>query len=55
MKRLTYTLLAMFTLLTFVQCDDSTESVGSSIVPEQDIITAETKTFHATSKTIMAN
>ena len=55
MKKLTYTLLAIFTLFTFAQCDDSTESVGSSIVPEQDIITAETKTFHATSKTIMAN
>ena len=55
MKKLTYTLLAILTLLTFAQCDDSTESVGSSIVPEQDIITAETKTFHATSKTIMAN
>ena len=45
----------MFTLLTFVQCDDNTESVGSSIVPDQDIVTAETKTFKATSKTIMAN
>lgn len=55
MKKLTYILMAMFTLLTFVQCDDSTDSVGSSIVPDQDIITAETKTFHATSKTILAN
>ena len=45
----------MFTLLTFVQCDDNTESVGSSIIPNQDIVTAETKTFNATSKTIMAN
>ena len=44
--------MAMFTLLTFVQCDDSTDSVGSSIVPSQDIVTAETKTFKATSKTI---
>ena len=44
----------MFTLFTFVQCDDSTESVGTSIVPEQDKITAETKIFEATSKTIMA-
>lgn len=55
MKKLTYTILAFLTLFTFVQCDDNTESVGSSIVPEQDIITAETKTFKATSKTIMAN
>ena len=55
MKRLTYILMAMFTLLTFVQCDDNTGSVGGSIVPEKDIITAETKIFKATSKTIMAN
>ena len=44
----------MFTLLTFVQCDDNTESVGTSLVPEKDKITAETKTFDATSRTIMA-
>ena len=47
--------MAMFTLLTFVQCDDSTESVGGSIVPDKDIITAQTKIFNATSRTIMAN
>ena len=55
MKRLTYILMAMFTLLTFVQCDDSTGSVGGSIVPEKDMITAQTKIFNATSRTIMAN
>ena len=47
--------MAMFTLLTFVQCDDSTESVGGSIVPDKDMITAQTKIFNATSRTIMAN
>ena len=47
--------MAMFTLLTFVQCDDSTGSVGGSIVPEKDMITAQTKIFNATSRTIMAN
>ncbi|MBO5865427.1 MAG: DUF4270 domain-containing protein [Bacteroidaceae bacterium] len=55
MKKLTYILMAMFTLLSFVQCDDNTESLGSSIIPEQDKITAETKTFKAQSRTIMAN
>ena len=55
MKRLTHTLMAIVTLLTFAQCDDNTVSVGSSIVPNEDIITAQTKTFHATSRTIMAN
>ena len=55
MKRLIYMLLATVTLLAFTQCDDNTVSVGSSIVPSQDIVTAQTKTFHATSRTIMAN
>ena len=55
MKKLTYILLAAFTLLTFAQCDDNTESVGSSIIPQKDKITAETKTFKANSRTIMAN
>ena len=54
MKKLTHIIVAMFTLFTFVQCDDSTESVGTSVVPEKDKITAETKIFEATSKTIMA-
>ena len=48
-------LLAIATLLTFTQCDDNTGSVGSTLVPEKDKITAETKTFYATSNTIMAN
>ena len=55
MKRLTYILLAIVTLLTFTQCDDSTASVGSSIVPNQDIVTAKTEYFNAKSRTIMAN
>ena len=42
-------------MLTFTQCDDNTGSIGGSLVPENDIITAETKTFYATSNTIMAN
>lgn len=48
-------LLAIATLLTFTQCDDTTGSIGSSIVPAGDIITAETKTFYAKSNTILAN
>lgn len=48
-------LLAIVTLLTFTQCDDNTGSIGSTLVPDNDIITAETKTFYATSNTIMAN
>lgn len=55
MKRQTYTLLAILTLLTFVQCDDNTGSLGSTVIPGRDIITAQTKTFKATSRTILAN
>ena len=47
--------MAIATLLTFTQCDDNTGSIGGSLVPDNDIITAETKTFYATSNTIMAN
>ena len=38
MKKLSYILLAAFTLLTFVQCDSDTGTVGGSIIPEQDKI-----------------
>ena len=56
MKRLfSCFLLAIATVLTFTQCDDNTDSLGSSIVPDNDIITARTDTLFAVSKTIMAN
>lgn len=55
MKRFSYFLLAITAILTFAQCDDNTEGLGSSIIPGNDIISAETKTFHATSRTILAN
>ena len=55
MKKLIYILPAIFTLFTFVQCDDTTQSVGSSIIPTKDIISAKTEYFKATSRTIMAN
>lgn len=51
MKKLSYILLAAFTLFTFVQCDSDTGTLGSSITPEQDMISAEVKTFKATSRT----
>ncbi len=55
MKKFSYILLATLTMLVFTQCDDNTEGIGSSIVPESDIITARTDTFYATSRTILAN
>ena len=42
-------------MFTFTQCDDNTESIGSSIIPGNDIISAETKTYYATSRSILAN
>lgn len=56
MKRLfSCFLLAIATVLVFTQCDDTTDSIGSSVVPENDKITARTDTLLATSRTIMAN
>lgn len=55
MIRLSHFILAAFAILTFTQCDDNTESLGSSIVPDQDIITARTDTLYAKSRTIIAN
>ena len=46
---------AAATFLVFTQCDDSTGEIGSGIIPEQDIITAETNTYYAQSRTILAN
>lgn len=48
-------LLATATVLLFTQCDDSTDTIGSSIIPEVDVITARTDTLYASSRTIMAN
>ena len=55
MKRIAYLLFVVTTLITFTQCDDNTEGLGGSIIPENDKISAETKTFYANSKTIVAN
>ncbi|MBE6286086.1 MAG: DUF4270 domain-containing protein [Bacteroidales bacterium] len=56
MKRLfSCFLLAIATVLVFTQCDDTTDSIGSSVVPENDKITARTDTLFANSRTIMAN
>ena len=54
-KGFSYLLLAIVTLLTFTQCDDTTDMMGGSIVPGSDIITARTDTFYAQSRTILAN
>lgn len=55
MKRILRIMLATAAMFSFIQCDDSTDSVGSSIIPDNDRITAETKIFNAESKTLLAN
>ncbi len=48
-------LFAAMVIVSFTQCDDNTEGIGSSIIPENDIISAETKTYYANSRSILAN
>lgn len=55
MKRLYILTLALTAIFAFTQCDDNTESVGNSIIPDEDIIIARTDTFYAKSHTIKAN
>lgn len=55
MKRISSLLLATAALFIFTQCDDTTGDIGSSIVPDKDIVKARTDTCYATSRTIMAN
>ena len=55
MKKLTCLILAATAILTFSQCDDTTDTVGNSTIADQDFITARTDTFFATSSTITAN
>lgn len=55
MKRFSYIIMAALAILTFSQCDDNTDTVGNSIIPDRDVITARTDTFYAKSATIMVN
>lgn len=55
MKRISCFLLAMAVMLAFVQCDDTTGSVGGTIIPDKDFVTTRTDTCYATSRTIMVN
>lgn len=51
-KSIVYILTLLFCLTA---CDDNTGSLGSSIIPEQDIISNDTATYFATSKSILAD
>ena len=53
-KYISFFLFATIAILTFTGCDDETATIGSSIVPDKDIVTASKKIFYAKSKSIDA-
>ncbi len=55
MKKLSSLLLTIAALLIATACDDTTGTIGDTIVPEIDKIITSTDTCKATSRTIMAN
>lgn len=54
-KYISYFLFATIAIPTFTRCDDNTATIGSSIVPDSDIVTISKKTFYAKSKSLDAN
>ena len=55
MKNLSCLFSLIALLLISTGCDDNTGTIGSTIVPEKDLIETRTDTCNATSRTIMAN
>lgn len=55
MKNLSCLFSLIALLLISTGCDDNTGTIGSTIVPEKDLIETRTDTCKATSRTIMAN
>lgn len=53
MKKYFVYILAL--LVYLVSCDDSTGTLGSSVVPDSDVITVDTSFFEATSKSIIGD
>lgn len=55
MKRIYFFLLIALAMAAFSACDDQTDTIGGSIVPENDKIRIDTLTLYAKSKSILAN
>ncbi len=54
MKKSIIFLSVITTLISFAACDDNTDAIGSSVIPENDTISITTKTFEATTKSFVA-
>ena len=55
MKRKLFLFLTAIATLLFVGCDDNTDMLGTSIVPDGDKMEIDTVTFYAGSRSILAN
>ena len=55
MKRILFILTTLISTIAFTSCDDSTDMLGSSIVPAGDAMEIDTMTFYAKSRSILAN
>lgn len=55
MKTVRLFLLIIIAAVTFTACDDQTETIGGSIIPDNDKIEVDTLTLYAKSKSILAN
>ncbi|MBQ5663102.1 MAG: DUF4270 family protein, partial [Bacteroidaceae bacterium] len=55
MKRIFFILTILISAFAFTNCDDNTEMLGTSIVPNGDAMQIDTMTFYARSRSILAN
>ena len=55
MKKLSFFSSIVAMLFIFAGCDDNTGYIGSTIIPNKDLIETSTNTYYASSNTIMVN
>lgn len=48
-------IIAMIVCVTFTSCDDTTDSIGTSLTDDMDLLKVTTDTFNVTSKSIIAD